>query len=89
MKTKKLDSPTKMYLARDENYFTENDVYMNGDLNLFYDKPRLEIDEHTRTRKWSYARKIATLPSYMYPDVQEMTCHIIKADEFMFKYEPV
>lgn len=78
----------KMWLARDEMYNTmENEhnferflnrhpkkKYEFGELKLFYDKPTLTYDNKKNIRVWSGGREIATLQSYMYPQVRCGEC---------------
>lgn len=65
----------KLYIARDEGKWDE-DVQKAGELNLFYDTPELLFDIDKRTSYWGNARKIAGLPSYMYPQVKDKECYV-------------
>lgn len=65
----------KLYIARDEGKWDE-DVQKAGELNLFYDIPELLFDIDKRTSYWGNARKIAGLPSYMYPQVKDKECYV-------------
>ena len=65
----------RLYIARDEGKWDE-DVKKEGELNLFYDTPELLFDIDKRTSYWGNARKIAGLPSYMYPQVKDKECYV-------------
>jgi hypothetical protein len=58
----------KLYIARDEGKWDE-DVQKAGELNLFYDTPQLLFNVKDWTSYWGNARKIAHIPSYMYPRI--------------------
>lgn len=60
----------KLYIARDEGKWDE-DVQTTGELNLFYDTPELLFNVEDWTSYWGNARKIANIPSYMYPQEQD------------------
>lgn len=47
-----------------------------GELNLFYDTPQLLFDVKDWTSYWGNARKIANIPSYMYPQVKDKECYV-------------
>ena len=63
----------KLYIARDEGKWDE-DVQTTGELNLFYDTPELLFNDSTSY--WGNARKIAHIPSYMYPQVKDKECYV-------------
>ena len=65
----------KLYIARDEGKWDE-DVQTTGELNLFYDTPQLLFDMNDWTSYWGNARKIAQIPSYMYPQVKDKECYV-------------
>lgn len=65
----------RLYIARDEGKWDE-DVKKEGELNLFYDTPQLLFDIDKQTSYWGNARKIAGLPSYMYPQVKDKECYV-------------
>lgn len=65
----------KLYIARDEGKWDE-DVKKEGELNLFYDTPQLLFDVKDRISYWDNARKIAQIPSYMYPQVKDKECYV-------------
>ena len=65
----------KLYIARDEGKWDEG-VQMTGELNLFYDTPQLLFDVKDWTSYWGNARKIAQIPSYMYPQVKDKECYV-------------
>lgn len=65
----------KLYIARDEGKWDE-DVQKAGELNLFYDTPQLLFNVKDRTSYWGNARKIANIPSYMYPQVKDKECYV-------------
>lgn len=73
---KKVDmNKFKLYIARDEGKWDE-DVKKEGELNLFYDTPQLLFDVKDRISYWGNARKIARIPSYMYPQVRDKECYV-------------
>ncbi len=65
----------KLYIARDEGKWDE-DVQTTGELNLFYDTPQLLFDIDKRISYWGNARKIANIPSYMYPQIKDKECYV-------------
>lgn len=65
----------KLYIARDEGKWDE-DVKKEGELNLFYDTPQLLFDVENWTSYWGNARKIANIPSYMYPQIKDKECYV-------------
>lgn len=65
----------KLYIARDEGKWDEG-VQRTGELNLFYDTPQLLFDIDKRTSYWGNARKIAGIPSYMYPQIKDKECYV-------------
>ena len=65
----------KLYIARDEGKWDE-DVQKAGELNLFYDTPQLLFNVKYWTSYWGNARKIAQIPSYMYPQVKDKECYV-------------
>lgn len=65
----------KLYIARDEGKWDE-DVQKTGKLNLFYDTPELLFNVKDGISYWGNARKIAGLPSYMYPQVKDKECYV-------------
>lgn len=65
----------RLYIARDEGKWDE-DVKKEGELNLFYDTPELLFDIDKRTSYWGNARKIAGIPSYMYPQIKDKECYV-------------
>lgn len=65
----------KLYIARDEGKWDE-DVEKEGELNLFYDTPQLLFDVKDQISYWDNARKIAQIPSYMYPQVKDKECYV-------------
>lgn len=65
----------RLYIARDEGKQDE-DVQTTGELNLFYDTPELLFDIDKRTSYWGNARKIAGIPSYMYPQIKDKECYV-------------
>lgn len=67
----------RLYIARDEGKWDE-DVKKEGELNLFYDTPQLLFDIDKQTSYWGNARKIAQIPSYMYPQVKDKECYVFK-----------
>ena len=68
-------SKFKLYIARDEGKWDE-DVKKEGELNLFYDTPQLLFDIDKRISYWGNARKIAEIPSYMYPQIRDKECYV-------------
>lgn len=65
----------KLYISRDEGKWDE-DVQTTGELNLFYDTPELLFNVKDRTSYWGNARKIANIPSYMYPQIKDKECYV-------------
>lgn len=65
----------KLYIARDEGKWDE-DVQKAGELNLFYDTPELLFDIDERISYWDNSRKIANIPSYMYPQIKDKECYV-------------
>lgn len=65
----------KLYIARDEGKWDE-DVQTTGELNLFYDTPELLFNVKDWTSYWGNARKIANIPSYMYPQIKDKECYV-------------
>lgn len=65
----------KLYIARDEGKWDE-DVKKEGELNLFYDTPQLLSDVKDQISYWGNARKIAEIPSYMYPQIRDKECYV-------------
>lgn len=65
----------KLYIARDEGKWDE-DVQKAGELNLFYDTPQLLFNVKDLTSYWGNARKIAHIPSYMYPQIKDKECYV-------------
>lgn len=65
----------KLYIARDEGKW-DGDVQTTGELNLFYDTLQLLFDVKDWTSYWGNARKIAQIPSYMYPQVKDKECYV-------------
>ena len=65
----------KLYIARDEGKWDE-DVQKAGELNLFYDTPELLFDIDKRISHWGNSRKIANIPSYMYPQIKDKECYV-------------
>ena len=65
----------RLYIARDEGKWDE-DVKKEGELNLFYDTPQLLFDIDKQTSYWGNARKIANIPSYMYPQINDKECYV-------------
>lgn len=65
----------KLYIARDEGKWDE-DVKKEGKLNLFYDTPELLFDIDEQISYWGNARKIAHIPSYMYPQIKDKECYV-------------
>ena len=65
----------KLYIARDEGKWDE-DVQTTGELNLFYDTPQLLFNVKYWTSYWGNARKIAHIPSYMYPQIKDKECYV-------------
>lgn len=65
----------KLYIARDEGKRDE-DVQTAGELNLFYDTPELLFDVKNWISYWGNARKIAQIPSYMYPYIKDRECYV-------------
>lgn len=65
----------KVWIARDEGIMFEDDDYpQKGKLHVFYDLPILEYDSELHILKWTCARKIGEVPSYMYPSIKEKEC---------------
>lgn len=71
----------RLYIARDEGKWDEG-VQTTGELNLFYDTPQLLFDIDKRISYWGNARKIAKIPSYMYPQVKDKECYVLKNIEY-------
>lgn len=65
----------KLYIARDEGKWDES-IKKEGELNLFYDTPQLLFDVKDCTLYWGNARKIAGIPSYMYPQIKDKECYV-------------
>lgn len=65
----------KLYIARDEGKWDE-DVKKEGELNLFYDTPQLLFDVEDQILYWGNARKIAEIPSYIYPQIRDKECYV-------------
>ena len=65
----------KLYIARDEGKWDE-DVQKAGELNLFYDTPQLLFNVKDWTSYCGNARKIAHIPSYMYPQIKDKECYV-------------
>lgn len=65
----------KLYIARDEGKWDKG-VQTTGELNLFYDTPQLLFDVKDWTSYWGNVRKIANIPSYMYPQVKDKECYV-------------
>lgn len=65
----------KLYIARDEGKWDE-DVQTTGELNLFYDTPGLLFNVKDSISYWGNARKIAHIPSYMYPQIKDKECYV-------------
>lgn len=64
-----------IYIARDEGIILKDDDYpQKGKLHLFYDTPILDYDYELRIFKWTCARMIGEIPSYMYPSIKEKEC---------------
>lgn len=73
--------PVKMWIARDEAYTEDEDLdrylarhpekkHEFGQLHLFYGRPELTYDGTRGIYIWTGGREIATLQSYMYPQVK-------------------
>lgn len=60
----------RLYIARDEG------IKKEGELNLFYDTPELLFNVKDSISYWGNARKIAHIPSYMYPQVKDKECYV-------------
>ena len=61
--------------TNDEGKWDE-DVQKAGELNLFYDTPQLLFNVKDWTSYWGNARKIAHIPSYMYPQIKDKECYV-------------
>ena len=66
----------KIYIARDEETYDYSEdpdepQKIPGELHIFYDTPELRLDPRSGIWTWTNARKICTIPSYMYPMVRE------------------
>lgn len=84
METKTLFNK-KLWIARDEAVFEDSNEreyildykqdceLLYGELNIFYDKPELGRDNNGNN-VWINARKIATIPSYMFPEIKCEQC---------------
>lgn len=68
-------SKFKLYIARDEGKWDEG-IQTIGELNLFYDTPQLLFDVKDWISYWGNARKIAQIPSYMYPQIKDKECFV-------------
>lgn len=65
-----------MWIARDEGIYDDDyEVLEEGKLHLFYDTPLVHEDLDTRTLKFTGARCIGEIPSYMYPWIKEGDCY--------------
>lgn len=85
----------KLWIARDEATFEdsnereyyiehkdENILNLKGELNIFYDKPLLDCNENGE-HIWTHARKIASLPSYMFPEIKCEQCAVFVPKEII------
>ena len=85
----------KLWIARDEAVFEdsnereyyiehedENILNLKGELNIFYDKPELGCDNNGNN-VWMNARKIATIPSYMFPEIKCEHCAVFVPKEII------
>ena len=67
-----------IYIARDEGIcYDEYERKSQGKLHLFYDTHLIHRDPQTNTLKFDYARCIAEIPRYMYPDIKDGDCYEI------------
>lgn len=73
-----MEKDYKIWLARDEAKYDEDYHNQRGDIHLFYDTPQLVFNKEKRLLCWENARKIATIPSYMFPELKEETCVVFK-----------
>lgn len=77
----------KLYIARDIGEDDEDNTNHKGNLHIFYDTPELYYG------KWINARKIADIPSYMYPEIEDGQCCCFKeyptSEQIYQKYKEV
>ncbi len=71
----------KIWIARDEAECDEDGCCSRGAIHLFYDTPQLVFNKEKRLYCWENARKIATIPSYMFPELKETSCVVFKEDK--------
>ena len=64
----------KLWIARDCNQYNDWDEVEPGNLTIFYDEPVLQC--HTRGNMWGCARQLATIPIYMYPEINPGECKV-------------
>ena len=68
----------KLWIARNEGYYDDEDenLRITGELLICYDQPILEYDSDKRRKMWKYSRIMHEAPSYMFPEIEEMTCRV-------------
>lgn len=70
----------KIWIARDQNETDEDgNIIKPGKLHAFYDTPELSVDFDSSIFKWTCARKMFEIPSFMYPNVKEMECVVYES----------
>lgn len=78
----------RMWIARDGGLYDEDtNRIKTGELHLFYDTPLPSIDTETRAVKFEGARCIGTIPSYMYPWIEDGFCYEISDDKANYRKE--
>lgn len=73
-----MEKDYKIWLARDEAEYDKDFPNKRGDIHLFYDMPQLVFDSKKWLFYWGNARKIATIPTYMFPELEEKSCVVFK-----------
>lgn len=61
----KVETPKLLWLTREADDADGN----KGELSLFYDSPLYRFNYLMDKQEWCMARKLCSLPSYMYPEV--------------------
>lgn len=77
------DTKYVLYVARDDFEYDEYDeaFTLPGKLHIFYDSPELGLDNSDNTYRWTNARMIGEIPSYMFPDIKERTFKVFVPEE--------
>lgn len=69
----------KLWIARDCDQYNDWDEKEPGNLTIFYDTPVLE--HFSRGDMWCSARQLATIPTYMFPEIKPGECRVFVESE--------